>query len=523
MPKKILCRLEEIDDSMKALLTEYVRCSALLKSIHSKITILINYFGYSVNSWLNHQQAFPLMVATVSIIIFYVGWIVDVSRFSPDSWSYYELSKTVFSDNFYKFNTVRSYFSNEYSTSFPFGFPVVLAFAQAVLGEYPMTAVIVNVCASLMTALVFYKICNQIRLERLMWIAVISSLLLYPGYLDEVFSGRSIPFAMMLFSGAIYANNAQRHVLTGVLLGASVLVRFDYLVFAILFQGAVFVLKSHQLKDQLKLLGGFILGLVPWIVYSLLHFGGFWVSDNSWVTISALPAFVLDYPAAPVISAYENPELWLSRVFSNIPVLLEVMVKSSFRFPLLVIFLSVLLLKKSFWRTVGRKRLTLAVFLLAASIAPYLLTGYFDSRYFALIFFLLSFAIIRIVYEIDGFSVFGLNLFGLTFIVLILTFSFGGVRLARIWWSGVQGEQRMLIQDQEISSLIRYHNQSPESTLIFEGTLGISMAAKYGALTGMKTALPPSNLKRMNESERERYFSSMVPYLLESNLSGVDE
>ena len=92
-------------------------------------------------------------IATLSALIFVpliaLALAIGVSQFSPDSWSYFELSKTVFSDRFYAFATYRSYVSDTYSASFPLGYPVTLAAAGAVFGSTPWLAVAVNLAASL--------------------------------------------------------------------------------------------------------------------------------------------------------------------------------------------------------------------------------------------------------------------------------------------------------------------------------------------------------------------------------------
>jgi hypothetical protein len=45
---------------------------------------------------------------------------------------------------------------------------------------------------------------------------------------------------------------------------------------------------------------------------------------------------------------------------------------------------------------------------------------------------------------------------------------------------------------------------------------------KYGALTGFKTAILPSNYEKMQRVERKKYYKSMEPYILMNNTHDID-
>ncbi|MGF1643287.1 MAG: hypothetical protein ACFCUJ_06545, partial [Thiotrichales bacterium] len=68
-----------------------------------------------------------VVALTLLIALSVTGIKVGLTQYSPDSWSYYELSKTIFSGELYRFNTFRSYFSETYSAAFPLGYPVLIA------------------------------------------------------------------------------------------------------------------------------------------------------------------------------------------------------------------------------------------------------------------------------------------------------------------------------------------------------------------------------------------------------------
>ena len=96
---------------------------------------------------LSRRQLSALSILLLSPV-FLVACLVGVSEFSPDSWAYFELSKSIFADRFYTFNTLRSYFSETYSASFPFGYPAILAVTHLLFGADPRLAIGVNLAAA---------------------------------------------------------------------------------------------------------------------------------------------------------------------------------------------------------------------------------------------------------------------------------------------------------------------------------------------------------------------------------------
>lgn len=78
-----------------------------------------------LDAWLERYSGPNLLKAILIsgfslILVAYglTGYLLDISRFSPDSWSCYELARTDFDGKFYSFNTWRSYFAETFSASF---------------------------------------------------------------------------------------------------------------------------------------------------------------------------------------------------------------------------------------------------------------------------------------------------------------------------------------------------------------------------------------------------------------------
>ena len=478
---------------------------------------LPNRFGHALNAKLENKYALHIFMAIIIFSFAYASAEIGVSRFSPDSWAYLELSKTVFNGDFYKFNTLRSYFSSEYSASFPLGYPVAIAITSLLIGSNPMIAVAINIVAAIATGYVLFFICRQIKLPALACFSIISALLFYRYYIDEIFSGRAIPVAIFLYAVSFYFFIRRRPVISGVFLGLSVLVRFDFLVYALLFQTAALMVTRWQPRQNFLLLFGFVIGIFPWIFFSFTHFGKIWISDNSWVAISALPAFVLDYPAAPIISAFQKPIMWLMRVISNVPPLLRSIIRGSLNIPLLILFFAYVIANWLRFGKENRNKFLLLFAIISLSTIPYLLTGYFDYRYYSLPFISLSMALVYLTYKTNNEVIFGVDCFGLSLISLIFASVLGIFFLSKDISTANTRFEDVKSEAAQIRSLHYCHQQNSMNTYIFARG---DLAAKYGALTGMRAAMLPSNLDRMTLEEKNAYYDRMKPYVFVENISG---
>ena len=267
---------------------------------------------------------------------------------------------------------------------------------------------------------------------------------------------------------------------------------------------------------------GFLIGVLPWVAYSYIHFSKLWISDNSWVALSAIPANVLDYPAAPIKSAFEYPFLEISKLLKNSIRVIISFIRSSLMFPLLFIFFIFVCLRWKKFNPLIKTRAIIIVSLLPLSVAPYILTGYFDSRYFALIFLCLSGIIIYSVYPNQEGVFPGINVRGLTLLSLILTIAIGISFLSKDIWQGYNQTEEMKKQTALIKSIQTCHLSDPTKILFFLNDAN-ELASKYGALTGMRTALAPSNFYDMNSEEKYLFLEQMKPYHLFNNLEEVQK
>lgn len=479
----------------------------------------LNGIGGATNGLLARQGTRAGLIACLALTLGLSAVLVGSTLFSPDSWAYFELSQTVFTDHFYRFNTWRSYLTDAYSASFPLGYPVALALLERLVGPQPLTAVALNIGVAVATAPVLFQICRQLEIPPLASVAVVTALLSYREYVEEVLTGRSIPLALLLCLAGCLCVLRRRALWAGLLLGLAAVVRFDFLAHSLLLLFAGWAFAPRPFNRGLLLLAGFAVGLSPWVVFSWTHFGIPWATDNSWVALSAGPAWVLDYPPVASETVFQNPSSWFARVVHNVVPLCVALAQGCAHHPLVA---SVLVLVAFSWNQL-RKQIDLRVAglgaVLAASFIPYLLTGYFDLRYFSLAFsgasvlglHLASRAAVRVA---------GLDLAGFSAPVLLLTVAVGGAHGALLVSAGHAQVGEMARQRLLVDALRNCHQGTPERTYVF--TKGaMYLAPKYGALTGMRAAFIPANFDRLTAEGRAAYWGHIGPNKVIDSLRDV--
>ena len=448
------------------------------------------------------------------------GATLGVSMFNTDSWGYVELAKTVFGGDFYRFNTYRSYYSHPYSTSFPLGYPVLIALLQFVFGTAPAVSVWLNIALALATWLVILRVARQIGLVPLAGFAIATGLLLWNFYLDEVFAGHSIPAALLVLLAGCSAYLSRWMLAAGLLLGSAVLIRFDYLAFTVLVFAAMVLLDSRPSKTFVPLAVGFVAGVSPWLLYSLGHFGRPWVSDSSWVALAVHPAYVVDFPAVAAVTALDQPALWLSRVARNIGPLLGSAAAAVLTFPVLIALAALFAFGYARLSKSPRRKAVFGLAVLLVSLLPYLMTGYSDKRYFS---FLFLFAAGVLAHASRPLAQMPRHLPAYTAALLIsltLSLLLGAGYLARKAWASAYQHRASDVARANVETLRQCSAEAPQVTYVFADDN--VLAARYGAITGRSAAFIPSNFKIMTTAEKKAFFDAMRPYaIVDDTRSGI--
>jgi len=352
------------------------------------------------------------MVATA--VLFVGGFLAP--NFVTNSWSYLELSKTVFTD-FFHANTIRSFDNpSPYSQAFPPLWPVALAVARRVvdLGIYTGFVLNIPICVALLAAMM--RLLR--RLEFPGWVGAACYLCAIV-YVAETFSGGGIPITLLLLVGALIllfgeSSGVLRIAMAGLLMGLACLTRFDGLAPACVI-GVAFALRAYRPERKLQravvasIVYFAVLGvtLSPMMIYGITHFGKLFPSDNTRMVLQANGGGMLDYFKTPPPSDLsQHPVKWIVGLLRHkVPNVaaagLRRLEPEDELSPLAVLTVTVLVV----WggsaplRLPGRARYfcMLSLILFPVMLAPAILGGLEDSRYYSGTILLLTTALIIVL------------------------------------------------------------------------------------------------------------------------------
>lgn len=348
----------------------------------------------------------PLLAATLIAAVLLAGLVSD-PPYSPDSWAFYELSRTVFGD-FYRFSHFRSYASaSPYSSAFPPLHPVLIASVDALFSTGARTGLMIAFASFIGFAAVSELIVR--RASGAAWFGLVAAALLVLGprmLLDEMGAGRTIPLQLMLLALVLLCLLGGRRITSagalaiGILCGLCVLNRFDAVMLPLLSAAMIVWLTRRWLPGLAALFASAIV-LMPWVIYSMSTFGAPFATDNSGIALSLdANAFVTDWWPAARPSAADDPAAWLMRVAGN-GLRLAAIAASLIAAPMVFAFACGALIVAALHALAarrpgadrahghGRERIVvLAAFAagMALLLAPQILTGYSEYRYFSAAF-----------------------------------------------------------------------------------------------------------------------------------------
>ncbi len=467
--------------------------------------------GREVNPSRRQMAALSVLML---LPLFFVARVGGITEFTPDSWSYFELAKSVFSDRFYTFNTYRGYFSQAYSASFPLGYPVLLATAQAIFGQNPWLSVAINLFTASASWYLIIVICCRMGISSLHALSLCATLVLFPGYLKELYTGGAMPMAIAMVLLGVRISLYRAGFLAGLCIGVSALFRFDFLPYALLVLAAGSLFWPRDPKLVAIRFLALPVALSPWIAYSWIHFGKAWISDNSWVALSATPAFVLDFPARPEIDAFADPLLWLRRVIGNGNDVLWTFGSNLWQVPAVVGLVTILVMERRKLDRIWKKRLAIAAIACGLGATPYLLTGYFDARYFSFLYLVAAFVMAAAVAATMRGSEDHKRANAIILVSLVAALIVAGI------YNGAAAQRAFAVGPKEAyladihRKLDTCQRRDAGWTYLFKGREGIALVFRYGAVTGNRVAAIPSNFERMSAEERQAYFDSLAPYRL---------
>jgi hypothetical protein len=265
-------------------------------------------------------RAYAWIGVAVTVLAFAVA--LKVPMFSADSWSYLELSNTVFGD-FYRYNTLRQFENdNPYSSSFPPLWPVAIALIRRIADVGIYAGCILNffVCLGLLAALI--RLGRRLELPAWTGTATFLGLISCLALIDDVLAARNSAFSLLVLTLAIdlllRTDLRPAHAaFAGLLMGLGCLNRFDMLPTAVVV-GMVVAVRLRRLSAVVSYFAIFVVTLSPWIYYSWIHFHTCLASDNSRQVLMSKNVFVMNYfDPPPARELWSNPKEWLIGLLTN--------------------------------------------------------------------------------------------------------------------------------------------------------------------------------------------------------------
>lgn len=387
---------------------------------------VLMYFGFvfPIRDRGKHICAAIVLLA-MFFAIEYCLYVYDL--FSPDSYSYYDISRTIFSD-FYNVATQRQYIvDTDLGISFPYLYPTLIAIVDSLTCLKIYSGTIINVVITCVSCLMLYKI--SVKHFKNPYAGTIAAVYMVTNnpYLTEMRVTRSVPLAILSVLVLVYYILDLRDIktkgciLAGIGAGCAMACRFDALVVAGLCFVAMFIFsnKGSRIKNSAKYVGGLIIPTAPWIIFSLVNFGKPWISDNGGTMFMTVPSVPQRYYS----SSYETQTIfnnfgeWFRQLFNyKLNGILERGITGVL--PLVVVIILLVWIAVMLLRFINCRQFKLyisshkkllvcagvCVLIYAAKFCGIWVVGFSDARYHTETFVMLILFLFSVVYSISAFT-----------------------------------------------------------------------------------------------------------------------
>lgn len=459
--------------------------------------------------------------ACIVTLVFYVVAYAGLPGISPDTWTYYELSRSIFSD-FYRVGTVRQFeIMTDRSLAFPPLFPVLMAVVNAAWGWGILAGAVVNLPVAVATGVLLWISASRLTGEGLYGILVFALLLASPSYLGIVMFGVADALAILLFIAAVTicvrpgALRIGDMIGLGLVGGLGVMARFDMLPAMAVFG----VVAAIRCEGRLAAAAGvfvlaFAIALSPWIAYSLQYFGKPFASDNSRAVLLAMRFVLTAYysPDDVLPTVWTAPVEWfqalLAKVSSSAIGASRAVLEVGF-LPLLGIVVAARWLARkgtpgergaplAFGR-LSRHPLAPAWIAAAALFATVALTGFDDARYFFRIVLVADLALVLALSASVRRQTAIAPRMVPRLLVAAIVLSQAAVSSYLIARKGVAAEplsvEKLAAGYAPIVTAVR--SERPRGATVLTDCDFVD-PFRFGALTGLRTIIEPSNLNACN-------------------------
>ena len=369
------------------------------------------FFGSMFFSWMvikRFSEKNKIAYVLYSLILcFSACWLVASFRtpgITFDTWNMYDMSRYVFADFGYM-DFIRQFIVNtHYEMAFPPLFPVLMALVNFVFDIGVLAATFICGISSLW--IVSLSAVVGKKLGQILSVALCALFFVSGMYCWLVRAGVSqvlnFSILFMIVIVLLYFKLNIKNVLgLAILASLGLMCRFDFL--AVVVVSFIFVVvvsfKERKVNDALKFIFSYTLTVLllssPWIVYSIKHFGCFFVTDNGRRLINVVDTDPYTYFSkfCPAQTLFDNFSLWFQaffdRVYESLWALESGLILYSPFFELIIVafFLGIFIkyvYKKEFGLKKNEKkdlRKWFVVFLFVGLETIYVLTGYGATRY----------------------------------------------------------------------------------------------------------------------------------------------
>ncbi|WP_148219831.1 hypothetical protein [Azospirillum sp. B510] len=291
---------------------------------------------------------------------------------NADSWAVYDMARS-FDEHFYQGVLIRQFHLNlDYGASYAFLGPILVYATEALTGLGAYSHYLISALAGLGALLLGGVILGKAAGERRSPAVTLATLLLAVTafnvweFYRDIYRASTIPIALFFILAAVAqfprcgGLSAGRAALIGVTMGLAAMTRFDVNLLVAAFTMVILVTAgAHRFRAAAGYVGGVLLTISPWILFSLLVFGRVYASDNAIVAIAVKQLLSLDLipPGEPTL--FVDFSGWFARVSATGADFLRILEAMLARSPFAWLFLAAvpaLALGLAIWGRAGRER-----------------------------------------------------------------------------------------------------------------------------------------------------------------------
>ncbi len=269
-------------------------------------------------------------VVTLLFLAFAAGsfaYYAQHAFINADSWAVYDMARS-FDEHFYQGALIRQFhFTLDYGASYAFLGPILVYVTDALIGLGAYSHYLISALAGLGVVLVGGVILGKAAGERRTPAVALATLLLAVTafnvweFYRDIYRASTIPIALFFILAAVAQLprrgdlSGARAFLIGMTMGLAAMTRFDVNLLVAAFTAVILATAgTHRVRAAAGYVGGVLLTISPWILFSLLVFGRLYASDNAIVAIAVKQLHSLDLipPGEPTL--FVDFAGWLARV-----------------------------------------------------------------------------------------------------------------------------------------------------------------------------------------------------------------